>query len=158
VRDYSKLVPFAAALALAACSAPPAGRAPAADSKVTVGTGPLDVTSPQRMRVMSAAQYTNTLANIFGPDLKFDTRFPPLVRTGGLLGNGGAIAGVSDSQLEQYQRTAALVAAEVTNPTHRTFLIPCKPADEKTADAACAAKFLPAIGRLLYRHPLAPEQ
>ena len=53
---------------------------------------------------------------------------------------------------------AALVAAEVTNPTHRTFLIPCKPADEKAADAACAAKFLPAIGRLLYRHPLAPEQ
>ena len=118
----------------------------------------MDVASPQRLRVMSAQQYTNTLANIFGPDLKFDTRFPPLVRTGGLLGNGGAVAGVSDSQLEQYQRTAALVAAEVTNATHRTFLIPCKPADDKAADAACAGKFLSAIGRLVYRHPLAPEQ
>ncbi len=160
MRVYSKFVPFAVCVALAACSAPPAERAPGpqAAAKDTAGIGPLDVTSPQRLRVMSAAQYTNTLANIFGPDLKFDTRFPPLVRTGGLLGNGGAIAGVSDSQLEQYQRTAALVAAEVTNPTHRTFLIPCKPVDEKAADAACAGKFLPAIGRLLYRHPLAPEQ
>ena len=107
---------------------------------------------------MSAQQYTNTLANIFGPDLKFDTRFPPLVRTTGLLGNGAAVAGVSDSQLEQYQRTASLVASEVTNATHRTFLIPCKPKDDKAADAACAGKFLPAIGRLLYRHPLAPDQ
>jgi len=160
VRVYLNFLPAVVSLALVACSAPPAGRAPApqASAKDAVGPGPMDVTSPQRLRVMSSQQYTNTLFNIFGPDLKFDTRFPPLVRTGGLLGNGGAIAGVSDSQLEQYQRTAALVAAEVTNPTHRTFLIPCKPVDEKSADAACAAKFLPAIGRLLYRHPLAPEQ
>ncbi|MHB1205665.1 MAG: DUF1592 domain-containing protein [Rhodospirillaceae bacterium] len=116
------------------------------------------VASTPRLRLMSAPQYTNTLANIFGPDLKFDTRFAPLVRTSGLLGNGAAVAGVSEAQLEQYQRTASLVAAEVTNATHRTFLIPCKPVDDKTADAACADKFLTGIGRLLYRHPLQQDQ
>ena len=50
------------------------------------------------------------------------------------------------------------MAAEVTNATHRTFLIPCKPVDEKAADAACAEKFLISVGRLLYRHPLQPDQ
>ncbi len=119
---------------------------------------PAGLASPQRLRLMSAEQYTNTLAGIFGPDLKFDTRFPPLVRTDGLLGNGASSAGVSEAQLEQYQRTASLVAAEVTNPTHRTFLIPCQPADETAADAACASKFLGSVGRLLYRHPLPQDQ
>ena len=107
---------------------------------------------------MTAEQYDNTLANIFGPELKLDARFAPPTRTDGLVENGAAVAGVSEGQLEQYQRTATLVAAQVTDATHRTFLIPCKPADEKAADEACATKFLTSMGRLLYRHPLAPDQ
>ena len=51
--------------------------------------------------------------------------------------------------------TAALVAGLVVKPERRDFLIMCKPADEKAADKACAAKFLADIGRLLYRKPLA---
>ena len=152
MRAYLKLLPVAAALILANCSEPAADPAPSAEA------APADSATPLHLRLMSAQQYSNTLANIFGPDLKFEARFPPLVRTDGLLQDGGAIAGVSESQLEQYQRTASLVAAEVSNPTHRPFLIPCKPADEKSADAACAGKFVSSVGRLLYRHPLAKDQ
>jgi hypothetical protein len=119
---------------------------------------PADSATPLHLRLMSAQQYNNTLADIFGPDLKFDTRFAPLVRTDGLLQDGAAIAGVSEAQLEQYQRTASLVAAQVTDPAHRPFLIPCQPADQQAADAVCAGKFINGVGRLLYRHPLAPDQ
>jgi hypothetical protein len=146
VRAYSKLLPLAAALMLASCSEPVSDPAPA------VGATPL------HLRLMSAQQYANTLADIFGPDLKFDTRFAPLARTDGLLQDGAAVAGVSEAQLEQYQRTASLVAAEVTDPAHRPFLIPCKPRDDKAADATCAGKFIDSVGRLLYRHPLAQDQ
>ena len=45
------------------------------------------------------------------------------------------------AQIEQYQRAASVIAAKVVNADHRDFLIPCKPADEKAADAACAASF-----------------
>ena len=144
--------------ALASCQGPDHAAASQNQAPAKTKIAEANVASAPRLRLMSAPQYTNTLANIFGPDLKFDTRFAPLVRTSGLLGNGAAVAGVSEAQLEQYQRTASLVAAEVTNPTHRTFLIPCKPADDKAADAACATKFLTSIGRLLYRHPLQPDQ
>jgi hypothetical protein len=126
--------------------------------KVTGIAEPQDMVSKVRLRVMTAQQYNNTLADIFGPDLKLDARFPPMTRTVGLLENGSSLAGVSEAQVEQYQRTASLVAAQVTDPAHRTFLIPCKPANEKAADAACAGKFLTSVGRLLYRHPLAPDQ
>jgi hypothetical protein len=161
-RSLSRIISGVSACAIAAvlasCQGPDHAATAQAAAPAKAKVAEVNVASTPHLRLMSAAQYTNTLANIFGPDLKFDTRFAPLVRTSGLLGNGAAVAGVSEAQLEQYQRTASLVAAEVTNPTHRTFLIPCKPVDEKTADAACAGKFLPMMGRLLYRHPLAPDQ
>lgn len=107
---------------------------------------------------MTQEQYVNSLGYIFGPDLRVDTRFAPMRRTDGLLANGAAFAGVTSAQLEQYQRTASLVSGAVVDAEHRDFLIPCKPKDEKAADDACAAKFLAATGRLLYRKPLEQEK
>jgi hypothetical protein len=107
-----------------------------------------------RLRLITGDQYLNTLAYIFGPDIKLDTHFAPLQRTSGLLENGAASAGVTRGQLEQYQRTAAQVAARVVDPQHRSFLIPCKPASDAAADIACATKFLAVTARLLYRQHL----
>lgn len=156
MRAYFKLLPVAAALILANCSEPASDPAPSVAPQTEAA--PADGATPLRLRLMSAQQYDNTLADIFGPDLKFDTRFAPPVRTAGLLQDGSAVAGVSEAQLEQYQRTASLVAAQATDPTHRPFLIPCTPKDEKAADASCAGKFINSVGRLLYRHPLAQDQ
>jgi len=39
-------------------------------------------------------------------------------------------------------------------PSHRDFLVPCKPKDEKAADDACTEKFIRSTGRLLFRRPL----
>jgi hypothetical protein len=117
-------------------------------------TEPVTDGSPSRMRLITSDQYLNTLAYVFGYDIRPDTHFAPLQRTDGLLENGAASAGVTAGQLEQYQRIAAVVAARVVDDEHRDILISCKPASEIAADRACAAMFLAEAGRLLYRHPL----
>jgi hypothetical protein len=112
---------------------------------------------PPRVRLITQEQYVNSLRYILGPNLGVDARFAPMHRKEGLLANGAAFAGVTDAQLEQYQRTASIVSEAVVDPKHRDFLLPCKPKDAKAADAACATKFLTATGRLLFRKPLPPE-
>src|SRR6185312_8885572 len=145
--------------ALAGCSgqtAQPAAKV-AAVAEQTTGEPANDAT-PRRLRLITSEQYLNTLDYIFGPDIKPDTRFAPLVRTDGLLESGAASAGVTDGQLEQYQRVATQVAAQVVSPGNRNFLVPCKPKNEKAADTACATKFIANVGRLLFRRPLTPEK
>ncbi|MGE4063078.1 MAG: DUF1592 domain-containing protein [Rhodospirillaceae bacterium] len=148
-----------AAFALVSCSAPSGQDQAAAPAGQSAVAAPADAKGvPQRVRLMTQEQYSNSLAYIFGPDLRVDTRFAPMRRTEGLLANGAAFAGVTAAQLEQYQRTASLVSNAVVDAEHRDFLIPCKPKDEKAADAACATKFLQSTGRLLYRKPLPKEK
>ena len=140
------------AAALTACSGAPTSTKTA--SAPAVAAGPADIGTVSRVRLVTEEQYFNTLAYVFGPDIKLAAHFAPLRRTDGLLQGGAASAGVTAAQLEQYQRTASGIAAKVVDAEHRGLLVACKPADEKAADRACAANFLKSIGRLLYRKPL----
>ncbi len=142
------------ALALSACSGAAPGPKTAAVPAANSGSGPADLGTPMRVRLITEEQYFNTLSYVFGPDIRLAAHFAPLRRTEGLLQGGAASAGVTASQLEQYQRTASGISTKVVDAEHRNLLVPCKPADEKAADRACAAKFLKAVGRLLYRKPV----
>jgi hypothetical protein len=128
-----------AGLALAGCSGTPEPQVP--------GT-------PPHLRLITTEQYRNSLAYIFGPSINLDVKFPPLQRTSGLLANGASRAGITASQLEQFQHAAANVAAQVVDTDHRDYLVPCKPAAEEKADKACASEFLKKTGRLLNRRAL----
>jgi hypothetical protein len=138
---------------LAACSGNSAPKQVSAVNPA-VRAEPAGDGSPMRMRIISSDQYLNTVAYIFGDDMRMDTHFAPLRRTDGLLENDAGVAGFPSGQLEQYQRTANTIATKVVDAAHRDFLIPCKPADEKASDSVCATKFLAFAGRLLYRRPL----
>jgi len=115
-----------------------------------------------RVRRITAEQYHNTIAYLFGQDIEVGNPFAPLRRTDGLIASGAASAGVTTGELQQLQRSASSIAAQVIDkgnieqktPSRRDFLIPCKPADTTAADDACAAKFITQTGRLLYRRPL----
>ncbi|WP_262696452.1 DUF1592 domain-containing protein [Kordiimonas aquimaris] len=107
-----------------------------------------------RMRLVTTDQYVNTLMYVFGSSVHTQGEFSPAERTEGLLANGAAVAGVSASLLEQFQRTAASVAAQVVDEGHRHYLIPCKPASEDAADNVCATEFLSKTGRLLFGRAL----
>lgn len=109
---------------------------------------------PPHLRLIGTQQYLNTLSYVFGPSISLDMKFAPLRRINGLLANGAALAGVTTSQMEQYQRAATSVAAQVVDEDRRNYLIPCAPASEKAADKACATQFFAQTGRLLHRRTL----
>lgn len=146
-----------ALLTLANCS-PPASQSDAKSAAAAVSSPEPDAASQKRLRLLTAEQYLNTLSYVFGPGVTPEARFAPVQRTGGLLGVGTSLAGVTDAQMEQYQKAAATVAAQVTSPGNRNTLVPCVPASAKDADAACATTFIKGVGRLLYRRPLSADR
>jgi hypothetical protein len=153
-----------AAIAIAAlvgCSAKDAQHAPtppvAAAAKAASAEADQEG-SPRRLRLLTADQLRNTISYIFGPDISLPKSFAPVARTDGLLAVGTSFAGLTASQMEIYQKTAAQAANQVFNERNRHFLVPCEPKDEKAADEACARSFLSSVGRLVYRRPLTQER
>ena len=82
-----------------------------------------------RTRLMTGEQYGNTIAQIFGEDIRNSVLppIPPMARTDGLLASGSAFVGVTSDQISQIQQTAAFIAAKVVDEEHRDFLVPCRP-------------------------------
>lgn len=122
-------------------------------------------TTPARVRLMTNSQYANTIAYMFGTDISFRAPFSPRRRTEGLLASSAASAGVTPSDMNQLQRSAAAIASQVLESGdtsrevgHRDLLVPCKPADVEKADDVCAAKFISRTGRLLFRRPLEKQK
>lgn len=114
--------------------------------------------TPASLRLLTQQQYMNMLAYAFGPDVQPMTRFAALPRTDGLLASGAAMAGLTDSQLEVYQKTASKVAEQIISEDSRKYLIPCAPARPEAADPECARTFISQVGPLLYRRALSPER
>lgn len=114
--------------------------------------------TPASLRLLTEQQYLNTLSYVFGPNMKPTTRFSALPRTDGLLASGAAMAGLTDTQLEMYQKTAAKVATQIISEDSRAYLIPCTPKAPDAADADCARSFVTETAPLLYRRALPAER
>jgi hypothetical protein len=140
----------------AGSNSPAAGKPPAAAAAAAIEAP--DAASPAAVRLISQQQYANTLAYVFGPDIRVSAHFAPFRRTDGLLEVGASKAGVTSGQMQEFQRTAGAVAEEVLSPEHRNFLVPCTPKHENAADKRCAARFLSSVGRLLYRRPMTKDE
>jgi hypothetical protein len=111
------------------------------------------------MRRLSESQYRHTIADVFGPDIIVSGRFEPIVRPEhGLLAAGARAAAISPAGIEQYDAMARNIASQVFGEARRNQFIPCTPANEKQADAACAKDTLTPIGRYLFRRPLTVEE
>jgi hypothetical protein len=109
---------------------------------------------------MTAAQYRNAVAQVFGDDIAGSVipPMPPMPRTDGLLASGASSVGLTSDQVSQIQLAAASIAAQVVDEDHRDFLIPCAPHDPQASDEACATEFLAAAGRFLFRRPVEPQR
>jgi hypothetical protein len=110
------------------------------------------------LRRVSASQYEQIVTDLFGPGIEITGRFEPDVRRDGLLALGSSALSVTASGFEQYYAIAASVADQALAEQRRTAVVPCQPADPKTADPACAAAFVEKYGRLLFRRPLARDE
>ena len=113
--------------------------------------------TPASLRLLSQKQYLNTLSYVFGTNVQPTTRFAALPRTDGLLASGAATAGLTESQLEMYQKTAAKVAAQLIKEGSREYAIPCVPEAPDAADAKCTRMFVEQVAPLLYRRKVSDE-
>jgi hypothetical protein len=109
------------------------------------------------MRRLTEDQYRQSIADIFGADIKVAGRFEPEVRDG-LLAVGTSEVTVSRAGFEQYYAMARGIAAQAVDEKHRDAVVGCRPADPAAPDAACAGQFLGRVGRLVLRRPLAPDE
>jgi len=110
------------------------------------------------MRLLTEPQYRQIIADVFGQQITIGGTFDPLVRTSGLLTVGASAARVTPAGLEQLDRMARSIAAQVTSEENRDFLLPCAPADASAPDDQCAAQFFGTTGRLLLRRSLAEDE
>jgi hypothetical protein len=125
------------------------------DSARMASTGNAQATQIVSMRRLSEAQYRNTIADIFGPDIKVAGRFEPIVRPSQhLLSTGANQAALSPVGFEQFDGLARGVAQQVFDKAHRDAFVECTPRDAAQADDKCALKTLAAIGRYVFRRPL----
>jgi hypothetical protein len=110
--------------------------------------------APPAMRLLTEAQYRNVIADVFGNQIVVGGTFDPLVRTNGLLTVGSAAGHITPSGIEQYDRRARAIAAQVVDEKNRGVLLPCEPSDAAKSDDACATQFFARAGKFLYRRPL----
>lgn len=107
------------------------------------------------MRRLTEAQYRNSIADIFGPDIIVAGRFEPIVRPAHqLIATGAAAASISPAGLEQFDAIGRGIAAQVFDPAHRSIFAPCAPKSAAQPDDDCVRATLMPIGRYLFRRPL----
>jgi hypothetical protein len=108
------------------------------------------------MRRLTAKQYRNTLADLFGEGLVL----PPLDEepaTGGFSTTGASQVGTSFQGVEQYLAAADAVARQVLEDESRRYtLVGCVP--RAAADRDCAGRFLARLGRSSFRRPLTTDE
>lgn len=114
-------------------------------------------TAPGWLR-LNQAQYRNSIADIFGEDIRIPGRFESEVRREGLLAIGSRSVSITPAGMEQYDLMAREIAHQVVDVHHRHTLLPCLPKQENKANAVCTQKNLEAIGRLLFRRPMTQEE
>jgi hypothetical protein len=125
------------------------------------GCGPSEPATnggPAEIRRLTEAEYRQSIADIFGDDIKVAGRFEPDMRADGLLAVGTAKVTVTPAGFEQYDSMAHGIAAQVVDEKHRDRLVGCKPADTHAPDEPCATRFLRAAGLRLFRRPLTDDE
>jgi Protein of unknown function (DUF1588)/Protein of unknown function (DUF1592)/Protein of unknown function (DUF1585)/Protein of unknown function (DUF1595)/Protein of unknown function (DUF1587) len=128
---------------------------------VLAGCGPSEPATgggPPEIRRLTESQYRQSIADIFGEDIKIAGRFEPDIRAEGLLAVGTAKVTVTPAGFEQYDAMAHRIAAQAVDEKHRDRLVGCKPADAHAPDDACAAGFLKSAGLRLFRRPLTDDE
>src|SRR5580698_9797900 len=113
-----------------------------------------NVPGPAVTRLLTADQYRNIVADVFGDDIDLGGRLEPDLRADGLLAVGAAQVSIAPAGMEQYDAMARAVANQILDANHRDGVMPCHPGEAAAFDEICARTFLTKVGRLLYRRPL----
>jgi hypothetical protein len=129
-------------------------RMASATSDASATSEPATSGGPATFRRLSETQYTRTIEDIFGTDIKVPGRFEPPLRDEGMLAIGDSKVVVSSSGFEQYELRAREISAQVLAEDRRKKFLSCTPRSPEEFDKSCARQFLGKFGRLLFRRPL----
>jgi len=110
------------------------------------------------LRRLTEPQYRQSIADIFGADIKVIGTFEPDIRVHGLLAEGTTRVAVTPGGLEQYENIARGIANQVIDEQHWPKLVGCAPQKNDSNGANCAAEFFERTGKKLYRRPLQKEE
>lgn len=110
------------------------------------------------LRRLTEPQYRQSIADIFGSDIKVIGNFEPDIRVHGLLAEGTTRVAVTPNGLEQYENIARGIAGQVIDEQHWPKLVGCAPQKGDTNGARCAADFFERTGKKLYRRPLQKDE
>jgi hypothetical protein len=140
-------------LALAGCEGP--------DTPVAGGPPrPVTELSPaaSALRRLSAAQYTNSIHDIFGADIIVPpaSRLEPDVDSSGYLSVDSSSVTISRRGVAQYEAAAYDIAGQAMDASRRTRFVTCAPAAPD--DSNCARTVLAALGLRLYRRPMTSDE
>lgn len=138
----------------------------AGENPVAVGRDQRAATMPGKVvvgiRRLTDEQYRNTIADVFGNDIKINGRFEPIVRPGHhMLATAATNAAISPAGFEQFDFMARGIAAQVFDANHRETFTACGPVDDKSAPKVvdeCTQATISRLGRLLFRRPLAKPE
>lgn len=147
-----------ALIALAGCdkTGEPAAK-PDSGADATLGTEP-DVEPPTpHLRRLTAPQYRNAVADLFGDDLVLPSALEPDLRDAGLQSVGAGSTSLSPRGVEQYEDGAFLIAEQVMDHEDvRARWVTCEPAAADDAD--CAEEVVTGLGRMAWRRPLTADE
>ncbi len=129
-----------------------------ADVVTLQAAAPADGPGRAMTRRLTAEQYANIVAEVFGPSIAMSGRFEPDARVDGLLEVGAGRVSVSVDGMAEYDSMARAIASQVMSETNRKDLVHCTPANPKAADNACATNFVSQTGRLLFRRNLTSSE
>jgi len=114
---------------------------------------PDPIGAPTTMRRLTESQYRNSIADIFGADIKITGRFERGLRQDRLLAVAASQAGLSPFSFEQYDQMARGIANQVVDEKRRDQL-PCRAKTEKARDDSCVRRIVEHFGLKLFRRPL----
>ncbi len=145
------------AVALAGCDQAGPAAKPDTAAEAALGDAP-DVTPPTpHLRRLTAPQYRNSLADLFGADLVLPSALEPDLRDAGLQSVGAGSVSLSPRGVEQYEDAAFLVAEQVVGDEDaRARWVSCTPTAADDAD--CAGEIVTRLGRSAWRRPLSADE
>lgn len=139
------------ALATSGCMA----KGASAPAPIDVPDPTVDPAEPVLHR-LTAAQYRNSVHDLFGEDIVIPGPLEPDSALGGLIATGASKVTISSWGVEQYERAAYEIAAQAMAEENRGKFISCTPA--AAVDENCAGQTISELGRKIWRRPLDPEE
>lgn len=150
------LPPILLLAVLGACGGPDAPPGDGSTSSTLEAPPPPALPTP-RLRRLTAPQYENTIADLFGDDIVLPTALEPDLRDAGLQSVGASSTSLSPRGVEQYEDAAFLIAEQVVDhPDRLATWLRCAPASPD--DAACATEFVETLGRRAWRRSLRADE